>query len=65
MSDTMNLILVSLSVFLAAGYLVWRKVRQARRVPRDWTSGHVEACDSCPVIEIRKKAREHVQLSSK
>lgn len=64
MSNTLDLALVVASVGLALGYLVWRKVRLARKVPRDWTSGHVEACDSCPIVEIRK-ARDRIQLSSK
>lgn len=64
MSGTLDLILVIASVGLATGYLIWRKLRLARKVPRDWSSGHVEACGSCPVMEIRDKARECTQLSS-
>ena len=62
MSETLNLTLVILAVVASVVYLAWRKLRLARRVPRDWTSGHAEACDSCPVIEI-KKARERIQHS--
>lgn len=64
MPNTLDLILVLSSVGLAAGYLVLRKIRTARTMTRDWSSGHVEACDSCPIVEIRK-ARERIQLSSK
>ncbi len=64
MSTTLDFILVFASVGLAVGYLVLRKVRRARTMTRDWSSGHVEACDSCPIVEIRK-ARERIQLSSK
>jgi hypothetical protein len=62
MSETLNLILVIAAVALSVMYLAWRKLRLARRGPRDWTSGHAEACDSCPIVEIQK-ARERVQLS--
>ncbi|MBL0062115.1 MAG: hypothetical protein IPP40_11715 [bacterium] len=62
MSSTLDTILVIVSVVLSVTYLVWRKLRLARKVPRDWTSGHIEACDHCPIVEIRK-AKERVQLT--
>jgi hypothetical protein len=62
MSDTLNLILVIAAVAASVIYLAWRKLRLARRTSRDWTSGHTEACDSCPIIEIQK-ARERIQIS--
>ncbi len=64
MSDTFNLILVIAAVAVSVLYLAWRKIHQARKSERDWTSGHVEACDSCPIIEIQK-ARDRIQMSSK
>lgn len=64
MSNTFNLILVVAAVAVSVLYLAWRKIRLARKSERDWSSGHVEACDSCPIIEIRK-ARDRIQMSSK
>ncbi|MBU1982900.1 hypothetical protein KJ815_00670 [bacterium] len=46
--------LVVFAVAAACGYLAWRRIRKARRLSRDWTTGRVEACDSCPVIRIRE-----------
>ncbi|MBK6765450.1 MAG: hypothetical protein IPG71_03740 [bacterium] len=54
MSATLDTVLVVFTVVLAIGYLAWRKLRSARRANRDWSSGHAEVCDSCPVLEIRK-----------
>ncbi|MCB1060440.1 MAG: hypothetical protein KDB65_09425 [Calditrichaeota bacterium] len=62
MSETLDLVLVILAVAASVAYLAWRKLRLARRAPRDWTSGHAEACDSCPIVEIQK-ARQRLQLS--
>jgi hypothetical protein len=50
----LDITLVLLAIALAGGYLIARKVRSVKRIARDWTTGRVEACDSCPVIEIRK-----------
>jgi hypothetical protein len=50
----MDITLVLAAVLVAAGYLVRRKIRSVRRLTRDWTTGRVEACDSCPVIKIRE-----------
>lgn len=52
-----DIALVLATVLVAGVYLVRRKIRSARRLARDWTTGRVEACDSCPVIKIRE-ARE-------
>lgn len=56
MPELLDYVLVIVSVAAAAGYLIWRKVRKARRLLRDWTTGRVEACDSCPAIKIRREA---------
>jgi len=62
MSSTANLILVVLAVGAAVAYLLWRKLRNARKISRDWATGHVDVCDSCPVIEIRKAQQRIHQL---
>ena len=49
-----DIALVLAVVLFAAVYLVRRKIRSARRLARDWTTGRAEACDSCPVIQIRE-----------
>lgn len=64
MSDTLNLILVSFGVAAAAAYLVLRRFRLMRpKIKRDWSTGHGDACDSCPVIEIRK-AQQRMRLTT-
>ena len=50
----MDIALVMATVLVAAAYLVRRKIRSARRLARDWTTGRVDACDSCPVIRIKE-----------
>ncbi|MCL4305475.1 hypothetical protein KJZ99_06145 [bacterium] len=62
MSDTANLILVALGVGASLAFLVLRKLRHLRQGRRDWSSGHAEACDSCPIIEIRK-AQERLRIT--
>lgn len=47
--------LVLLAVFAAVAYLIYRKVRTARRIARDWATGSAESCGSCPVIEIKRR----------
>jgi hypothetical protein len=59
MSAFIDYVLVALTVGLAAAYLIRRKIRKRRRLDRDWTSGRVDACDSCPVIEIRRRQKVH------
>ncbi|MBK8127527.1 MAG: hypothetical protein IPK53_00925 [bacterium] len=62
MTPTLDILLVITVVAAAILYLAWRKLRNAKTIARDWSTGHVEACDSCPIIEIRK-ARERIELS--
>jgi hypothetical protein len=50
----MDIALVLAAVVIAGVYLVRRKIRSARRLARDWTTGRVEACGSCPIITIRE-----------
>jgi hypothetical protein len=50
--------LVFLAIGLALGYLIRRKISTARRMARDWTTGHAEVCSSCPVIKIHEQARK-------
>jgi hypothetical protein len=59
MSAPLDFALVALTVAVAAAYLIRRKIRKARRLDRDWTSGRVDACDACPVIEIRRAKKVH------
>jgi hypothetical protein len=54
MPPWMDIALVLATVLVAGVYLVQRKIRSTRRLARDWTTGRVEACDSCPVIQIRE-----------
>ena len=56
MPELLDYILVILSVTAALVYLIVRKIRKARRLARDWTTGRAESCASCPVIEIRRHA---------
>jgi len=58
MPQILDYALVLLAVALATGYLIRRKVRKARRLARDWTTGHSEICDSCPAVTIRQ-AQSH------
>ena len=50
----LDITLVLLAILTAGAYLIIRKIRSAKKLARDWTTGRVEACDSCPVIEIKK-----------
>ena len=54
MSPLIDYTLVLLAIALALSYLIWRKVSASRRAARDWSSGHAEICDACPVITIQK-----------
>ncbi len=54
MSTLLDTSLVLLAVLAACGYLLWRRVRAARKLDRDWSSGRAESCGHCPAIEIRK-----------
>jgi hypothetical protein len=56
----MDIALVMATVLVAAAYLVRRKIRSARRLARDWTTGRVDACDSCPVIRIKEAQHKQV-----
>jgi hypothetical protein len=58
MAAWMDIVLVLAAVLIAGVYLVRRKIRNARRLARDWTTGRVEACDSCPVIKVREMQAE-------
>lgn len=58
MPALLDIALVALIVLLATAYLIRRKVRTAKRVSRDWASGHAEACDHCPAIKIRQAQRK-------
>jgi len=51
----LDIALVSFAVACALGYLLYRKLRSARHVSRDWATGHAEACGNCAVIEIRRR----------
>ena len=53
----LDTVLVLAAVLFAAGYLVRRKIRSVRRLTRDWTTGHAEVCDSCPVMKVREAKR--------
>jgi hypothetical protein len=69
MEFSLDLILTALAIFLAVAYLVWRKIKAHHNLVRDWSSGHVEACGSCPAIEsraeLKKKIRERMKENSK
>lgn len=54
MSSNLDMTLVIASVIVALCYLIWRKVHSARKVRRDWASGHPESCAGCGIIEIRR-----------
>lgn len=54
MPPLLDYALVLLAVAMAAGYLIWRKIRTARRIARDWATGNAESCGACPVIKIRQ-----------
>jgi hypothetical protein len=54
MPAVLDTVLVVLAVVLAIVYLVSRKVRTLKKVSRDWSSGHAEACDHCPAVKIRQ-----------
>lgn len=55
MSPFLDYALVLLAVAAATAYLIYRKVRTARRIARDWATGSAENCGSCPVIEIKRR----------
>ncbi|MDD5088142.1 MAG: hypothetical protein PHI18_05025 [bacterium] len=55
MPEFLDYLLVILSVAAALAYLIVRKIRKTRRLARDWATGRAERCDSCPVIEIRRR----------
>jgi hypothetical protein len=59
MPSWVDIALVLATVLAAGVYLVRRKIRSARRLARDWTTGRVEACDSCPVIKIKEAQHKH------
>ena len=50
----LDYILVIATVALSLGYLIWRKVRSAKAISRDWASGHSENCSGCAVVKIRQ-----------
>ncbi|MBU1636389.1 hypothetical protein KKC97_01850 [bacterium] len=54
MSSGLDLLLVIIAVAAALGYMIWRKAHSARKVRRDWASGHPESCAGCGIMEIRR-----------
>jgi len=60
MAAWMDIALVLAAVLIAGVYLVQRKIRSTRRLARDWTTGRVDACDSCPVIRIKEAQHKQV-----
>ena len=65
MSTTLDYALVLAAVLLATAYLLWRRFRSARSIARDWSSGHVDACDACPAIKIRKAQQKKLAADKK
>lgn len=58
MNALLDIGLVALIVAAAVVYLVRRKLKSSRKITRDWSTGHSEACDSCPLIRSRSSPRE-------
>ena len=65
MPTYLDIVLVIATVSAATAYIVMRKVRSVRKINRDWTTGHAEACDHCPAIQIRQAQRIKLETGNR